>query len=90
MKKGGKDIRSFAEAYPDQQIVKQLVSQLPWGHIIRLLQRIKDQNARLWYIKASIQQGWSRLVELLPLELKCSLPTVEEIEAELTRKADKS
>ena len=57
MKKGGKDIRPFAEAYPDQQIVKQLVSQLPWGHIIRLLQRVKDQNARLWYVKASIQLG---------------------------------
>lgn len=55
-------MRSFAEAYPDQQIVKQVVSQLPWGHIIRLLQRVKDQNARLWYVKASIQQGWSRNV----------------------------
>lgn len=55
-------MRSFAEAYPDQQIVKQLVSQLPWGHIIRLLQRVKDQKARLWYVKASIQQGWSRNV----------------------------
>ena len=25
-------MRSFAAAYPDAQIVKQLVSQLPWGH----------------------------------------------------------
>jgi predicted nuclease of restriction endonuclease-like (RecB) superfamily len=46
---------SFAEAYPDRQIVKQLVSQLPWGHNIRLLQRIKDLDKRLWYIKMSIQ-----------------------------------
>lgn len=55
-------MRSFADAYPDQQIVKQLVSQLPWGHNIRLLQRVKDLNARLWYVKASLQQGWSRNV----------------------------
>ena len=34
-------MRSFAEAYPDQLIVKQLVSQIPWGHIIRILQKIK-------------------------------------------------
>lgn len=53
-------MRSFAEAYPNRQIVKQLVSQLPWGHNIRLLQRIKDQEKRLWYIKMSIQNGWSR------------------------------
>ena len=70
--------------------MKQPVSQLPWGHIIRLLQWVNDQNARLWYVKASLQQGWSRLVESLPSELKGSLPTVEEIEAELRRKADKS
>ena len=31
--------RSFAEAYPDIEIVKQVVSQLPWGHMVRLLQR---------------------------------------------------
>ena len=53
-------MRSFAAAYPDGQIVKQLVSQLPWGHVIRLLQRIKDPDTRHWYIKASIEHGWSR------------------------------
>ena len=35
-------MRSFAEACPDAGKVKQLVSQLPWGHVIRLLQRVKD------------------------------------------------
>jgi len=39
-----KYMRSFAAAYPDMRIVKQLVSQLPWGHVIRLLQRIKDPD----------------------------------------------
>jgi hypothetical protein len=32
-------MRSFAEAYPDRQIVKQVVSQLPWGHNIRFYLR---------------------------------------------------
>lgn len=53
-------MRSFAAAYPDGQIVKQLVSQLPWGHVIRLLQRIKDPDVRHWYAKACIDHGWSR------------------------------
>jgi len=52
--------RSFASADPDMQIVKQLVSLLPWGHVIRLLQRIKDPAIRHWYVAASIAHGWSR------------------------------
>jgi hypothetical protein len=28
-------MRAFAEAFPDEAIVKQAVSQIPWGHIIR-------------------------------------------------------
>lgn len=53
-------MRSFAAVYSESQIVKQLVSQLPWGHIIRLLQRIKEPDVRNWYVKASIEHGWSR------------------------------
>ncbi len=53
-------MRSFATVYPEPKIVKQLVSQLPWGHIIRLLQRIKAPDVRHWYVKASIEHGWSR------------------------------
>ncbi len=34
-------MRALAAAYPNAQMVKQLVSLLPWGHIVRLLQRIK-------------------------------------------------
>jgi hypothetical protein len=38
-------MRGFAAEYPDEAIVKQLASQLPWGHIVRLVQRIKDPAA---------------------------------------------
>jgi predicted nuclease of restriction endonuclease-like (RecB) superfamily len=59
-------MRSFAEAYSDHKQVKQLVSLLPWGHVIRLLQRIKDPTTREWYARASVREGWSRSI----LELK--------------------
>jgi predicted nuclease of restriction endonuclease-like (RecB) superfamily len=36
-----KYMRTFAEAYPDEQFVKQVVSQIPWGHNIRLLNLVK-------------------------------------------------
>jgi predicted nuclease of restriction endonuclease-like (RecB) superfamily len=55
-------MRSFAETWPDAEIVKQLVSQLPWGHIIRLLQRVKEPDVREWYIHKSIEHGWSRSI----------------------------
>jgi predicted nuclease of restriction endonuclease-like (RecB) superfamily len=35
-------MRAFAEAWPDAEIVQQAVGQLPWGHNIVLLTRIKD------------------------------------------------
>lgn len=55
-------MRSFAEACPDAEKVKQLVSQLPWGHVIRLLQRVKEPEVREWYIRESIEHGWSRSI----------------------------
>ena len=37
-------MRAFAEAYPDQEIVKQLVSQIPWGHNPHILHNVKDKK----------------------------------------------
>ncbi|MBI5544294.1 MAG: DUF1016 domain-containing protein [Deltaproteobacteria bacterium] len=53
-------MRAFAEAYPEPEKVKQLVSQLPWGHVVRLIQRIKEPLIRDWYAGQCIRQGWSR------------------------------
>jgi predicted nuclease of restriction endonuclease-like (RecB) superfamily len=60
-------MRSFAEAYPDPAIVKQLASQLPWWHVVRLMQRVKDPRAREWYMREAVHQGWSRSVLELQL-----------------------
>jgi predicted nuclease of restriction endonuclease-like (RecB) superfamily len=60
-------MRRFAEEFPDAAIVKQLVSQLPWGHAIRLMQRVKEPDAREWYMRQAISQGWSRSVLELQL-----------------------
>ncbi len=100
-------MRSFAAEYPDAAIVKQLASQLPWWHVVRLMQRVKDSCAREWYMREAIRQGWSRsvlelqmlgnayqrsgnagweptLAKVLPDEYASSLPSVEELEAELS------
>lgn len=61
-------MRSFAEAIPDEEIVKQPVSQIPWGHIVRLIQKVKDNEERLWYVQKTIDNGWSRNVLVHQIE----------------------
>ncbi len=61
-------MRAFAEAWPEELIVQQLVGQLPWGHNIRLLDRVADVAEREWYIRAAIEYGWSRSVLELQIE----------------------
>jgi predicted nuclease of restriction endonuclease-like (RecB) superfamily len=65
-----KYMRSFAEAYPDEQIVQQVVAQIPWGHNVRLLDYIKDPEERLWYAREAIVNGWSRNVLVMQIESK--------------------
>jgi predicted nuclease of restriction endonuclease-like (RecB) superfamily len=55
-------MRDFAEAYPDEQILQQVVAKLPWGHNVRLLDKVPNPETRLWYAHAAIEHGWSRAV----------------------------
>lgn len=52
-------MRQLAKEYPTE-IATQPVSQLPWGHIMLLIQRVKDRAIRDWYIAQTIGNGWSR------------------------------
>lgn len=55
-----KYMAKFADTYKDIQIVQQLVAQLPWGHNIALMDKIKDSAERMWYIDKCIENAWSR------------------------------
>ena len=61
-------MRRFAETWDDEAIVKQLVSQIPWGHNIRLIQAVKDPDQRIWYIRQTIENGWSRNILVHQIE----------------------
>ena len=65
-----KYMRAFAEAYQDEQIVQQVVAQIPWGHNVRILDAIKDTTERLWYTQQTILHGWSRNVLVHQIESK--------------------
>lgn len=55
-----KFMRAFAQAWPDTAIGQQAVSQLPWGHNVMLLTKLKDPAQRLRYAEQAIAEGWSR------------------------------
>ena len=54
-----KYMRTFAEAWPDEQIVQQVAAQIPWFHNCVILDSVKSPAEREWYIRATIQNGWS-------------------------------
>jgi len=63
-------MRAFAEAWVDEQIVQQVVGQIPWGHNLRLLDKATGYKERLWYAQQAIANGWSRAVLEHQIETK--------------------
>jgi predicted nuclease of restriction endonuclease-like (RecB) superfamily len=61
-------MRAFAEAWPDESIVQQLVGQLPWGHNVRILDMVKTDAERRWYIQQAVKHGWSRNILVMQIE----------------------
>jgi predicted nuclease of restriction endonuclease-like (RecB) superfamily len=65
-----KYMRAFAEAWPDAEIVHQLGAQIPWKHNCVLLDRVKDQQTREFYIRKTVEHGWSRSVLMHQLDTR--------------------
>lgn len=63
-----KYMAKFAAAYEDEKIVQQAVAQIPWGHIVVLLDKISDGTVRNWYVGKVIENGWSRAVLIHQIE----------------------
>lgn len=63
-----KYMRAFAEAYPDEPFVQQAVALIPWGHNIRILEQIESSAEREFYIRKTIEHGWSRTVLVHQME----------------------
>ncbi len=55
-----KYMRAFTKAWPDRPFVQRSVAQIPWTQNLVLLDKLKDQKTRLWYIRQSLTHGWSR------------------------------
>jgi len=56
------DMRRFYLEYKDVSNLRQLVAEIPWGQHLVLLNKVKDINARQYYLEATAQMGWTRNV----------------------------
>lgn len=63
-------MRAFADAWPEGAIVQQAVGQLPWGHNLILLTKLKEQEQRLAYAERAISYGWSRTMLEIHIETR--------------------
>lgn len=54
-----KYMRKFAKEYPDFQFMQEVLAQITWYHNIILMDKIDDIEERKWYIKETVQNGWS-------------------------------
>lgn len=63
-------MRKFALTYQELKFVQQVVAQISWSHNVVLLDRIKNENERLWYIDRIVENSWSRNVLIHQIESK--------------------
>ncbi|MBD2094315.1 DUF1016 domain-containing protein [Trichocoleus sp. FACHB-591] len=61
-------MRAFAQAFPDESIVQDVLGQITWYHNISLLDKLKDAEERVWYAKQTVVHGWSRNVLVHQIE----------------------
>lgn len=52
----------------DGQNLPQPVAEIPWGHNVWLLEKVKDPVERLWYAQRTLLHGWSRPVLVHQIE----------------------
>lgn len=64
-----KYMRRFAQEYPEIDFVQQVAAQLPWFHLVVLIDKIKNPDVRGFYINKAIEHGWSRSEMVHQVEL---------------------
>ncbi|WP_299291330.1 PDDEXK nuclease domain-containing protein [uncultured Mucilaginibacter sp.] len=62
--------RQFYQFYKDA-IVQQVVAQIPWGHNILIISKLKNLEEAQFYLQQTIENNWSR--DVLGLQIKSNL-----------------
>jgi len=62
------DMRRFYLVYNDHPNLRQAVAEIPWGHNLAIINKVKDTSQRQWYLHQTIRNGWSRNVLVHQIE----------------------
>jgi predicted nuclease of restriction endonuclease-like (RecB) superfamily len=64
------DLQKLSQPVTELEAKKlsRLVTEIPWGHNIVLMQRVKDPLTRIWYSRMTVERGWSRDVLVAQIE----------------------
>jgi predicted nuclease of restriction endonuclease-like (RecB) superfamily len=65
-----KYMRKFADTWPSKEIVQEVLAQISWYHNLALLEKLKDENMRIWYAKQAKVNGWSRNILAMQIDSK--------------------
>ena len=63
-----KYMKKFYLEYKDDELMQQFVAQVPWGHNIILMEKIKEMEMRKIYIEGILKNGWGR--SMLSIQIK--------------------
>ena len=61
-------MQTFAAAYPDYEFTQEVPAQITWYHNQTILDKVSDPDQRIWYIRKTIENGWSRNVLAIQIE----------------------
>jgi predicted nuclease of restriction endonuclease-like (RecB) superfamily len=63
-----KYMRTFAQKWPEREIVQRTVAQIPWRSNLALLHKLNNSDTRLWYAEKTIENGWSKDILAMQIE----------------------
>lgn len=63
-------MRQFASIFTKNEIMEQVVPQIPWGSIIEIMKKSKSKEEMLWYINQTYNNSWSRSMLINQFSLK--------------------
>lgn len=83
---GQLQLRRFEDAFPRVSI---LLFAVPWRHHIVIMDKFgKDQCVALFYVRKTVENGWSRAMLENNADFKSQMPTIEEVEGALTQRME--
>ena len=64
------EMMKFANEFNLEDIIQQPVRQIPWGSLVKIMQKSNSHEEMLWYIKETHKNGWSRIMVLNQIAMK--------------------